>query len=188
MTDKPADVWRSRDYPVLLEVARRIDAGERAIPFEDVAHSLGRSANEAQLALHALKRRGLIVGIGVDVVEILRITDISAEAYLLTGLHLAGDDALTSCTASSSRPSCEQTSRACSTVSSPQSSAASAPGRPASSCASASSAPARNSELRVSTATCATVAKPHPADGATPAHPAAPQRAPPNAAPPDRPP
>jgi DNA-binding Lrp family transcriptional regulator len=95
MTDKLADVWRSRDYPVLLEVARRIDAGERAIPFEDVAHSLGRSADEVQLALHALKRRGLIEGIGVDVVEIVRIMDISAEAYLLTGLHPAGDDALT---------------------------------------------------------------------------------------------
>ncbi len=33
---------------VASDAARRIDTGERAVAVEDVAHSLGRSANEVQ--------------------------------------------------------------------------------------------------------------------------------------------
>lgn len=94
MTDKLPDVWTSRDYPVLMEIARRIDGGEGAPRADDIARSVDMDEDRVQRALAALQHRRLIEGIGVAEGQILRVSDISAEAYLLTGLHPDGDDAV----------------------------------------------------------------------------------------------
>jgi DNA-binding transcriptional MocR family regulator len=95
MTDKLPDVWTSRDWPVLLEVARRIDSGERMPRVEDVAQATGLSTEAVEQAGRALERRGLVRTKGVDQRVVLRFHDLSGEAYLLTGLHPSGDDAVT---------------------------------------------------------------------------------------------
>ncbi len=94
MTAKLADVWTTRDYPVLVEVVRRLDSGERHVMADDVAVSLGidrvglpplgapSSAGSSSLpaARWPLRSR--------------RSTTSSGDAYLITGLHPDGDDAV----------------------------------------------------------------------------------------------
>ena len=94
MTEKLDDVWVSRDFPVLVEVARRIDGGESTPSVEDVAAATGMPVEQVQLAGAALKRRGLVDAIGAWQASVLRFKDLSAEAYFLTGLHPSGDDAV----------------------------------------------------------------------------------------------
>jgi hypothetical protein len=53
------DVLATRDYPVLMEVTRRIDRGEHAPRAAAIAEALGMSGAEVSLAGQALKRRGL---------------------------------------------------------------------------------------------------------------------------------
>src|SRR4051812_4319198 len=88
MTGKPlADVWASRDYPVLVEVARRVDAGERSVRIEDVEETLGMSFEEVTRAALALERRGLLTTDGTDQWPVAFIENLSGDAYPLTGLH-----------------------------------------------------------------------------------------------------
>lgn len=94
MTDKLEDVWTSRDFPVLVEVTRRIDAGENAPFASAVAEAVGLSEEDLQLAAAALVRRGLVTVHGALGVTVVRFNDVSAEAYFLTGLHPSGDDAV----------------------------------------------------------------------------------------------
>ena len=54
MTDKLEDRWASRDFHVLLEVARRIDAGDRYVHARDVAEALDMPRVEVILAIDAL--------------------------------------------------------------------------------------------------------------------------------------
>ena len=54
MTDKLNDRWASRDFPVLLEVARRIDAGDRYVHARDVANALDLPRDQVILAIDAL--------------------------------------------------------------------------------------------------------------------------------------
>jgi DNA-binding transcriptional MocR family regulator len=84
------------DYPrlpVLKEVTRRLDAGEFMPQYTDIAETLGIDKETVILAGKALERRGLV--------ELTRgmahrgFDDVSGEAYLITGLHPNGDDALT---------------------------------------------------------------------------------------------
>jgi len=97
MNNKPLDdVWASRDRPVLVEVARRIDHGDSPPTIDDIAAALDMTPDDVARAGAALLRRGLIEVIGVDQMPVIRFTDISAEAYFLTGLHPSGDDAITS--------------------------------------------------------------------------------------------
>ena len=91
--DKLDDVWEMRDFPVLVEVARRIDAGERLPSIEEVANSIGMEITTAQLAAAALRRVGLLE-LGGPAEFDAWFTDISPEAYLLTGLHPRGEDAI----------------------------------------------------------------------------------------------
>ena len=56
--DKLDDVWGERDFPVLLEVARRIDAADIMPNVQAVADAVGLPVEQVQLAGAALKRRG----------------------------------------------------------------------------------------------------------------------------------
>jgi hypothetical protein len=48
------DRWHSRDFPVLLEAARLLDAGEMPVSSDDIAANLGFEEDEAVAALQAL--------------------------------------------------------------------------------------------------------------------------------------
>lgn len=91
MVDKLEDVWASRDFPVLVEVARRIDAGEKFLTAGTVAESLGVPVEQVKVAADALERRRLVVvdrGFGGR----WEFKSLSGQAYLLTGLHPSADD------------------------------------------------------------------------------------------------
>lgn len=96
MTDKLDEVWTSRDCPVLREMTRRIDAGEGLVNTSDLAKALDMEERTIGLGLAALARRGLIgdlvepMGAGYP----LGACEVSGAAYLITGLHPDGDDAL----------------------------------------------------------------------------------------------
>jgi hypothetical protein len=94
MTEKLADVWTTRDYPVLVEVVRRLDSGERYVMADDVAASLRIDPLQVAAAGRALKRRGLITASGSMAAEIETFDEVSGDAYLITGLHPDGDDAV----------------------------------------------------------------------------------------------
>jgi len=94
MTERLDDVWATRDFPVLVEVTRRIDAGEPGVLVDVVAATLGVPASEVKLAGAALERRGLVVVKGAWGDNVLSFTAVSGEAYFLTGLHPNGDDAV----------------------------------------------------------------------------------------------
>jgi len=97
MTSKPLDdVWYSRDFPVLVEVTRRIDQSNDLPTIDDIATALDVTPDDVAQAGSALLRRGLIKAIGAAEIPVIRFTDVSAEAYFLTGLHPSGDDAITS--------------------------------------------------------------------------------------------
>jgi hypothetical protein len=93
LAEKLADVWATRDYPVLVEVARRVDGGEDIPSISDVAVATGLPIEQVKLAAAALKRRGL-----VDTLDVMsgpiRFKSLSGEAYFLTGLHPSSDDAV----------------------------------------------------------------------------------------------
>ena len=93
MTERLEDVWASRDYPVLVEVTRRIDAGEMP-SVDQVRDALAIDNETMKLATKALVRRQLVHGFGSAEASIIQFSDVSAEAYFLTGLHPSGDDAL----------------------------------------------------------------------------------------------
>lgn len=85
------DVWTSRDYPVLREVARRLDDIDEPVPFGDVAAATGLPAEDVQRAATALERRQLVTVSWVMTGD-GDFNGISGAAYLLTGLHPDGDD------------------------------------------------------------------------------------------------
>lgn len=90
-----ADTYVSRDFPVLVEVTRRIDAGARNVRSTDIASALDRDHSEVCLALRALARQDLLeVKWPMAVDSFGMVTDDSGRAYQLTGLHPDGDDLL----------------------------------------------------------------------------------------------
>lgn len=95
MTDRLDDVWVSRDFPVLVEITRRIDSGERFFRLSSVADELGWEVERVALAVQALERRDLVA-----VTKVMggfgswHVDDVAGAAYLLTGLHPDGDDAV----------------------------------------------------------------------------------------------
>lgn len=93
--DHLEDVWATRDFPVLVEVARRIDAGERFFRMGAVAEVVNMSVDDVVRAGDALERRGLVRIGRVMRAESCHFDDVSGEAYLLTGLHPDGDDLVT---------------------------------------------------------------------------------------------
>ncbi len=93
MVEPLKDVWISRDYPVLREATERIDRGERLVTFHSIGQALGMPQEAVQLAGKALERRGLVEIMGAWQGTI-GIREVSGAAYLITGLHPDGDDAL----------------------------------------------------------------------------------------------
>jgi DNA-binding transcriptional regulator YhcF (GntR family) len=94
MTDKPlADVWISRDFPVLTEATRRLDAGDHLVSIQDLAGALSMSLDDVRRSLNALERRGF-VSCTWTMGNSGWVDEVTGEAYILTGLHPDGDDAL----------------------------------------------------------------------------------------------
>ncbi len=92
MTNKPlADKWASRDFPILVEVTRRIDQGQQGVLESDIAQSLDMPADEVQRGVAALERRKLVTT--NRSVQFVWVEDVAGRAYLLTGLHPDADDA-----------------------------------------------------------------------------------------------
>ncbi len=100
MVDKLADVWGPRDWPFLVEAARRIDLGEGSRLVSDIGAAAGLTPQQAAQAAAALDRRGLIDGNRSEESGIDLVTDVSAAAYFLTGLHPDGDEAVAGLVAS----------------------------------------------------------------------------------------
>ena len=99
-TPKLIDVWARRDFPVLREVTRRIDQDGLVyggVRLQELPDAVGLTLDEVGRAAEALERRGLITlqryASGGDVGP-WRISDVAGEAYLLTGLHPDGHEAL----------------------------------------------------------------------------------------------
>lgn len=99
-THKLDDVWARRDFPVLREVTRRIDQHGRTyggVRLQELPDAVGLTLDEVGRAAEALERRKLITlqryMSGGDVGP-WRISDVSGEAYILTGLHPDGEEAL----------------------------------------------------------------------------------------------
>lgn len=95
MTEKLPDAWATRDYPVLRELTRLIDEHGASIGAGDVADALGMDPDLVQKAGRALERRGL-VSLQAKSADgnFYLFGDVSGAAYLITGLHPDGDDAL----------------------------------------------------------------------------------------------
>jgi hypothetical protein len=94
MTDMLSDKWANRDFPVLVEVTRRIDQGESIVDVQTVADALGMTVEDVGLAGAALTRRRLVETRGADQAAVLFFHAVAGDAYLLTGLHPDGDDAV----------------------------------------------------------------------------------------------
>jgi DNA-binding IclR family transcriptional regulator len=92
MTEPLDDVWAARDYPVLREVTRHIDAGDVHVHQNVIAEALGIEPQEVGRAATALERRGLVT-LTHDTGPV-RFVEVSGSAYLITGLHPDADDAL----------------------------------------------------------------------------------------------
>lgn len=92
MVEKLADVWNTRDFPVLVEVTRQVDADVLVQPSK-LAQAVGFDDATVYRAVQALERRGL-VRVQWFGGRNFAIGDISGDAYLLTGLHPSGDDAV----------------------------------------------------------------------------------------------
>ncbi|WP_188523230.1 hypothetical protein [Isoptericola cucumis] len=94
MVEKLGDVWFSRDLPVLIEVARRVEAGSNRIPPEEVGEALRLPLGEVMRAGVVLRDRGLVTVQGASGRPILWFSNITGAAYPLTGLHPEPDAAL----------------------------------------------------------------------------------------------
>lgn len=94
VTEPLPDVWATRDYPVLREAVRRIDSGEDPFPrLPQLATATGLSEEQVSLAIAALVRCGYVNGAG-HWGGFHGINEVTSEAYLVTGLHPDGDDAV----------------------------------------------------------------------------------------------
>ena len=95
MTGNLPEVWSTRDYPVLVEAVRLIDGGERSVDWTTIADSTGMPPEVVKAAFRALERRGLVrIGDRRMSDATGAIGDVAGEAYLLTGLHPNGDEAI----------------------------------------------------------------------------------------------
>lgn len=91
-TEKLHDVWASRDFPILRAATQAIDSGGRP-RISELAEATGLGEEEVEHGLQALERRRL-VAIQSTMSGPLWVNDVAGEAYLMTGLHPDGNDAL----------------------------------------------------------------------------------------------
>lgn len=87
--------WTDRDRPVLVEVTNRKDAGADLVHLREVAATTGLGPDDVGRALLALERTGYLRLDGKDHEDPVGcVTDVTGAAYLATGLHPDGDDAV----------------------------------------------------------------------------------------------
>lgn len=90
---KLADVWTSRDYPILKAVTLAVD--QHGMPaIGKIAKATGLDPADVDLGLLALQRRGLVRLKCAASGRPYLVLDVSGDAYLITGLHPDGNDAL----------------------------------------------------------------------------------------------
>jgi hypothetical protein len=94
VTEPLEDVWTTRDYPVLREVTERIDSGQSMVSSDEIAAAIGLSSEDARLAGLALERRGFVDLATASAAGPVFFQNVDGAAYLVTGLHPDGDDAL----------------------------------------------------------------------------------------------
>ncbi len=87
MTEPLPDVWTSRDYPVLCEVARRFEAGATTVGIHDVMTALNLDERTATAAAIALRARGYVETQAMDRWVVFDFTRLNGAAYFATGLH-----------------------------------------------------------------------------------------------------
>ena len=92
--DKLTDVWAARDFPILKVATRLVDEGGSP-SVEEIALESGLTPEDVRRGINALHRRGF-VRVEQTLAGTGWIIDVSGEAYLLTGLHPDGDEALLS--------------------------------------------------------------------------------------------
>lgn len=86
------DVWTERDFPVLVEIARRIDENQH-VSNENLMDATGFDSATVSRAAQALQRRGLVSIMWFGDAEFM-VKDVTGSVYTLTGLHPSGDDAV----------------------------------------------------------------------------------------------
>jgi hypothetical protein len=91
--DPLEDVWATRDFLVLREATRMIDNGDNPT-LNALAEAAGLDLGTTARAIRALERRGLVTP-DERLSGVAGVEAVSGEAYLLTGLHPNGDDAVT---------------------------------------------------------------------------------------------
>lgn len=92
MAHKLPDVWAARDFPILKAATEAIDEGGRPT-IDDLGKATRLSPDEVQRGVKALERRGLVV-VRETAQGLLGVRQVAGDAYLLTGLHPDGNDAL----------------------------------------------------------------------------------------------
>jgi DNA-binding transcriptional ArsR family regulator len=92
VTEPLPDVWTNRDYPVLREIVQVIDTGDLA-RLEELAEATGLELQQVSRAITALERRGYVTA-DRSLAGVMGASEVSGEAYLVTGLHPSGDDAV----------------------------------------------------------------------------------------------
>jgi DNA-binding transcriptional MocR family regulator len=97
MTERPLpDVCVKRDFPVLVEVTRRIDLREHAPKIDEIADAVGMDREQVARAGAALLRRGLVEAVGEPRRSRCCGSPTSPPRRIsFTGLHPSGDDAIT---------------------------------------------------------------------------------------------
>lgn len=93
-TEKLPAVWAIRDYPVLLAVTRRFDEGAHWVTVEEIEADTGLDREQVERAATELSRRDFFEVRGAFGRPVMRVHDLSGQAYLFTGLHPDGDDAI----------------------------------------------------------------------------------------------
>ncbi|HEY3547819.1 MAG TPA: hypothetical protein VGK17_17240 [Propionicimonas sp.] len=89
------DVWATRDLPVLAEATRLIDRGGVIVDVDGLVRGLGGiDTPDVIRALRALERRGFVSMLWMSTHGESTVTDVSGDAYLVTGLHPDGADAV----------------------------------------------------------------------------------------------
>ncbi len=93
MNERLGDVWESRDYPVLCEVARQIDTGAIAPEIFSIAEAVNMDTETVAASAEALRRAGYVTLL-MGAAGPWAFEDITGATYTVTGLHPDADDAL----------------------------------------------------------------------------------------------
>lgn len=92
MVEKLPDVWTTRDYPVLVEIVRRVDDNQH-VSNDNLIDATGFDAATIARSVQALERRQLVRVTWFGRGEFM-IQEVAGSTYTLTGLHPSGDDAV----------------------------------------------------------------------------------------------